>query len=143
MPKILLIPLITAACCQGLKLLLVAFRLKRFPWNRIDAYGGMPSTHTAMVVSLVTVIIMSEGMRSPLVAIAVVFSLIVVRDAIGFRRYLGWHSEALNHIMKHDLPNHQKTFRQFTEQVGHTPLQAFVGGLLGLAISWLLFGLIP
>lgn len=143
MPKLLLIPLLAAGICQAIKLVIIGIRTRRIPWKAIDAYGGMPSTHTAMVVSLVTVLGFDENFDSALFAIAIIFSLIIIRDAIGFRRYLGWHSEALNHLIRYETPERQKVFRQYSEQVGHTPLQAFVGALIGFIASWILFRLLP
>ena len=72
---------------------------------------------------------------TPATGVAIVLAAIVVRDAVGFRRLLGVHSEAINHIMEGLHPSKKKHFPHLTESIGHSPAEAIVGGLAGLAIS--------
>lgn len=133
-PKILIIPLIVGFLAQVSKLLWEAPR-GRMSWHSLNTYGGMPSTHTAIAISLVTVIGFAEGFMSASFAIAVIVSILVIRDAIGFRRYLGGHSQALNLIVQ-ELPERERSrFRYYREQLGHTPLEAFLGAVLGFSLS--------
>lgn len=142
MPTLLIIPLLAAAFSQTLKLMFEFGRTGKLSWRSIDSYGGMPSTHTSLVVSLLTVIGFAEGVASAHFAIATIFALIVVRDAIGIRRYLGWHSKALNQLVG-DLPKgEQHNFIHFREKMGHTPLEAFVGAVTGFAVSAIFYPLL-
>lgn len=135
MLPLLIIPLLAAGFSQTIKLTFEFVRTARLSWRSLDSYGGMPSAHTAMVISLMTVIGLSDGVASAHFAIASIFALIVIRDAIGIRRYLGWHSKALNQLVK-DLPkSEQGQFVHFREKMGHTPLEAFVGAIIGFAVS--------
>lgn len=57
--------------------------------NIVTSTGGMPSSHSAAVSSLITSLIFVYGFRSPYVAIATVFGVIVMFDSMGVRRQSG------------------------------------------------------
>lgn len=142
-PKLLLIPIITVGLTQILKFIIEAFR-HELRWSSLLEYGGMPSAHTSFVVSLTAVVGLHEGFNSAAFAIAVVFSLLIIRDAIGLRQFLSLHGRVLNMLIK-DLPDEMepKYPPRLVERVGHTPLQAFVGGCIGLIMGMVLYHLIP
>jgi acid phosphatase family membrane protein YuiD len=138
-PTLLIIPLIVGIITQGLK---IVWRLSSEPFSirRIHYYGGMPSAHTAMTTSLLAVLGFSEGFDSPAFAVAAVFGILVVRDAIGFRRTIGKQSRALNALMRRQpQPSRDEQHRPFHENLGHTPLEAFMGALIGFCISSVLY----
>lgn len=130
---------------QILKVFTGIFREKKF--NVAEMFfgtGGMPSAHTAAVVSMAVACGLSEGVGSPIFALAILLTLIVMRDATGVRRETGEQAKVLNRIVK-DLfasTEHEDINRNFKELVGHTPLQVFVGALVGLIVPFLM-GLIP
>lgn len=142
-PKLLLIPIFAVAITQVLKFIIEAVRYE-LRWATLLEYGGMPSAHTAFVVALDTVIWKQEGWTSPAFAVAAVFSLLIIRDAIGLRQVLGLHGRTLNMLIK-ELPDseEQKFPQRLLERLGHTPLQAFIGGLIGLTIGLALYDLMP
>jgi len=138
MYSILVFPLISGLIAQISKLI---FRTngKKLHLENILSYSGMPSGHTAMVISLATIIGLEQGLDSPLFALSLIFALIVIRDAVGIRRYLGQHGATLNTLVK-DLDEDEmldKSYPLLLERIGHTPLQAIVGGLIGFFVSWL------
>ena len=137
-PKLLLIPIITGVITQLAKLIWQT-SADSFSLRKIHFYGGMPSAHTAISSSLITVVGLQEGLSSPAFAIATVFGILVIRDAIGFRRYIGGHSRALNLIVRHLPKEDQRKFDGYREQLGHTPLEAFVGAIIGVALSSVLY----
>jgi len=70
-----------------------------------------------------------------------VFMTIVITDAIGLRNYLGQHGKTLNVLVK-DLKEDDfldNSYPKQLEQIGHTPLQVLIGGLIGAAVSVLGF----
>lgn len=142
-PKLLIIPLIAGVGTQVIKFLLQAMR-GELRWSTLQEYGGMPSAHTAFVVSLTTVVGLHDGWRSTSFAISTIFSLLIVRDAIGFRQFLGQHGKILN-ILIRELPrrDESRTPIQLVERLGHTPLQAIVGGVIGLVAGLLLYQWLP
>ena len=130
---------------QILKVFTGIFRTKSF--NVVELLfgtGGMPSSHTAAVCALAVACGMTCGLSSPIFALAVLFAVVVMRDATGVRREAGEQAKVLNRIMR-DLfssTDSQDIDRNLKELIGHTPLQVFVGALVGVAVS-LLMGLIP
>jgi len=134
-------PVISFCLAQGTKVLLKTKRQKKLKWRDIFAYSDMPSGHTATVVSLSTIIALELGLYSPEFALALVFMTIVITDAIGLRNYLGQHGKTLNVLVK-DLKEDDfldNSYPKQLEQIGHTPLQVLIGGLIGAAVSVLGF----
>jgi uncharacterized protein len=112
---------------------------QKFGFKNILAYSGMPSGHSALVISLVTIIWLKDGLFSPLFAVSFVLAMIVIRDAIGLRRYLGEHSHLFNELIK-DLKEEpdkplDRNYPHLLERIGHTPAQVIVGGLIGFLVS--------
>jgi hypothetical protein len=138
-PYLILIPLVAVGVTQLLKFIIAASR-GQWRWSVLLEYGGMPSAHTAFVISLTTVVGLSSGYKSAAFAIAAVFAIIIIRDAIGLRQFLSEHGRILNMLIK-DLPDDQETKypTHVTEHLGHTPLQATVGGIIGFVIAWSMY----
>jgi acid phosphatase family membrane protein YuiD len=135
-PHILLLPIIAGAIAQSIKLF-TQQEGKKLALKNILAYSGMPSGHSAMVVSLTTIIGLEEGISNPLFAISVIIAIVVIRDALGIRRYLGQHGSILNILVK-DLKEDQlldESYPHLLEKVGHTPTQVLVGITLGFVVS--------
>lgn len=137
MYTILILPLISGLIAQLIKLLLKSNKQK-FGFKNLLAYSGMPSGHSAMVVSLVAIIGLKIGFDSPLFAVSTIFALIVIRDALGIRKYLGEHGKTLNILVK-DLSNDKildEKYPHLLEKIGHTPAQVLAGSAIGLVISF-------
>ncbi len=100
----------------------------RIPWWRITQCGGMPSAHAAVAAALTTSLGLERGWTSGLFQIAAVLGGIVVYDAVSLRRIVGEHTRVLKERF------HEATDNSFlwAETVGHTPLEASVGLLLGV-----------
>jgi len=136
MYNILLLPIIAGLIAQIAKL---AFKTngQKLSFKNIASYAGMPSGHSAMVISLATIIGLEQGLSSPLFSLSVIFAIIVIRDAIGLRRYLGQHGQTLNALVK-DLDEDEmldKSYPLLLEKIGHTPAQVLAGGLVGFFVS--------
>ena len=111
---------------QMLKIVLAAlFNRKALQLRLLVASGNMPSGHTATVVALTTAIALHDGIRSPLFAISLIFSLLVMYDAMMVRRAVGEYGTALRDILKQNV----------TVMLGHRPLEVAVGGLLGFVVA--------
>lgn len=138
-PKLLIIPLAAGLFTQVVKFILQAAK-GELRWSTLQEYGGMPSAHTAFVIALDTVVWRSEGWASADFAIAFIFSLLIIRDAIGLRQFLGQHARILNLLVKELPDEEEKKFpNKMVERLGHTPWQAFVGGLIGLGVALALY----
>lgn len=136
MSQILLLPLIAGAIAQIIKFF-IGSNEQKISFKNLMAYSGMPSGHSAIVIALATIIALQEGWQSPLFAISVILAIIVIRDALGIRRYLGEHGRVLNVLVK-DLRDDQvldEKYPRLLERVGHTPAQVFAGALIGFFAS--------
>ncbi|HDQ22689.1 MAG TPA: divergent PAP2 family protein [Candidatus Uhrbacteria bacterium] len=135
--KIVIVPFLALIIAQIIKVILDA-RKGEFSWGNLNRYGGMPSSHSAMVAALCVEIGMATGFNSAYFAIALAFSFLIVRDAVGLRRNLGKHGKILNMLIK-DLPDYKENKYPFLEErLGHTYWQALVGILLGIIIALLI-----
>lgn len=140
MYQILITSLVAGMTAQTSKLFIKSNRLK-FNWRSISSYSGMPSSHAAFVVSLTTIVGLTQGFASPLFAVSLIFSLLVIRDALGIRRYLGQHGEIINTLIK-DLKEDRmldEVYPKLLEKIGHTPTQIIAGTLIGIFISLISF----
>ena len=129
MNKIILSLLFAGFGAQLIKLIWLWFKHKTLTWRDLVVTGGMPSSHSAFVVSLATSIYLEEGLTTTF-AISLVLAMIVLRDAFGVRRTAGEEGSVINLIIKRLK---MKTETHFA--LGHTPLQVLVGALIGLVVS--------
>ncbi|MCL1930673.1 MAG: divergent PAP2 family protein [Treponema sp.] len=97
--------------------------------------GGMPSSHAAVVSSLVTSVGIVEGITSNLFVFSFWFALVVLRDAMGVRRSAGLMAKALNDLGKQASEKTGLDFRLVKEIQGHTPFEVVVGSLWGVSIA--------
>lgn len=134
----LLIPLIVAIIIQAIKGTIDVAK-GRFTWKNFSGYGGMPSGHTALVVSLATTVGLVVGFTSAIFAMTVILTILIVRDALGFRQYMADHSRAINELIK-DLPDElEYKYKIQEERIGHTPAEVTVGAVLAVILSYLLY----
>ena len=136
--RVLIIPITTWVISQGLKIVFMLAQRKPLDLRYLIS-GGMPSSHSAVVCALATTIALTQGLGSATFAIAAILALIVITDAVGVRRSVGQQSAALNRIMQELRLRRPVTElgRDLKEFIGHTQFQVLIGGLLGIAISWL------
>jgi len=113
---------------------------RRLNLSYITASGGMPSSHSALVVGLATAIARLDGMQSTSFALAAVLAGVVMYDAAGVRLAVSKQARILN-LMLEDF-FHERGFseQRLHELIGHTPVQVFAGALIGI-IFGLLFTL--
>jgi hypothetical protein len=129
------LPLSVAFGVQLYKLLANWVQTGRLRWSILAQAGGMPSSHSAMVSSLVTTIGYQNGLDSPLFAIAAVLAVIVMYDARGVRQESGKQARVLNELLRTVFSGHPITDAELKELVGHTTLQVLVGCMIGILYS--------
>jgi acid phosphatase family membrane protein YuiD len=114
---------------------------RKFQSELFFSTGGMPSSHSAMVVALTTSIFISEGMNSLAFAISVTFSLIIMHDAMGIRRAAGKQAEVINEWSRILTQLHEDgefTPENLKTMLGHSFVQV-VGGMIVGFITGVLF----
>lgn len=123
---LLLAVVLAAAIGQGIKMLMLALTHQPIAWKDFVTTGGMPSSHSAIMVALTTSILITEGASNLFVACLVITG-IVIRDALGVRRTAGEEGNIITQITKRlkmkTPPLHYA--------LGHTPSQVAVGVLIG------------
>ena len=135
--KYILIPIIAILCAQVLKTIIETISTKKFSLERfLNGAGGMPSTHTTAVVSITTLMYIDYGVTSELFAICLIFSLIVMYDAMGIRYETGKQAEIINILAK--KVKLKEGFALLKEQIGHKPIEVFGGILTGILLTILL-----
>ena len=97
--------------------------------------GGMPSSHTAIVVGLSTAIFLHEGM-STVFWVSLVFAFVVMKDAIGIRWETGQQAKVINKMMK-KLRMGKVVDEELKELLGHTEAQVLGGFIFGVLFSYL------
>lgn len=131
-----LVPMFVAwGLAQILKVPIEYLHTKRWNWALLFQAGGMPSSHTALVTSTAHSIGLHVGFGSPLFALSIAFAAIVIYDATGIRRQAGKHAEIINTMINDLASGHPLKEEQLREVLGHTPLEAAGGLVLGLLIS--------
>ncbi|CAL6432147.1 unnamed protein product [Bathycoccus prasinos] len=111
-------------------------------WGRLVGSGGMPSSHTALVVGLTTAIGLKDALDSSIFALCLVFSLVVMYDATGVRLHAGRQAEVLNQLIVELPRDHPLTdSRPLRDSLGHTPVQVAVGALLGMVVGYAHFNM--
>lgn len=102
---------------------------------KLIGYGGFPSNHTSIVTSVGWLIVLREGLESPVLGVAVALSFIVVLDATSLRIKVGDHAKRLNRLAPHEQP--------LRERIGHTPIEILGGILTGLFTALSIYYLTP
>ncbi len=133
---LLLLPLFAGLIAQCIKFF-VKSNNQKFKFKNLLAYSGMPSGHSAIIISLATIVGLEEGLNSPIFAVSLIVAVIVIRDALGIRRYLGEHGKILNILVK-DLKDDSlldEKYPHLLERIGHTPSQVLAGSSIGFFVS--------
>lgn len=133
--KVFLVTVFAWFVAQALKVLRGVIREKRLNFKWFVGTGGMPSSHVAGATALATSVGLTTGFSSVSFAITLAFAIVVMFDAQGVRRASGKQAEILNR-MAEDIYSHRPVKEdRLIELIGHTPIEVFVGALLGIIIS--------
>lgn len=135
--KILISSVLAWLTAQIIKTVINFLATKEFNPERLFGSGGMPSSHSSTVCALVTSVAVNYGLDTYEFAMAAVFAIIVMYDAMNVRREAGEHAKWINLItttLQPDIPIERK----FKEYLGHTPLQVLMGAILGVVIAFII-----
>ena len=133
--KYIAIPILLWLAIQSFKVAWDLITTKKFNFKRILGAGGMPSSHSAVVTSLATLIGKSEGFNSPMFALSLIFACIVMYDAAGVRRAAGKQAQLLNKIINTPGLSIPQVQERLVEVLGHTPVQVLVGAVIGVVVG--------
>ena len=119
------------AIAQFSKPLIHFVHTRRVNLRYLFTAGGMPSSHSAVVVALATAIGIDSGLSSVAFALAAIFAAVVMYDAAGVRRAVSLQARVLNRMLTEIVEAQQFNEHRVRELIGHTPFEVFVGAMLG------------
>ena len=142
---VLLVPAFAWFVAQLLKLLITAVVNRRFTAERLIGDGGMPSGHSATVMSLAMMCGYTAGFDSTTFGLAMIFAVVVMHDALGVRREAGKQAVSIKKIADmlndHLFSDEGEKGEFYTDTlkvfVGHTRFQVFCGAALGVGMALL------
>ncbi|MBI2332572.1 MAG: divergent PAP2 family protein [Chloroflexi bacterium] len=140
--RVLIAVLAAWLLAQALKIPSEYLRSRRWLWTMFFAAGGMPSSHTALMVSGTLAVGLYHGFDNPIFGIAVAATMIIAHDAAGVRRQAGKHAERINVLFDELLHGHMWSEDDLKEVIGHTPLEVIGGiifGLLVATVQWMIW----
>jgi uncharacterized protein len=141
--RVLIAGLLAWGVAQLIKVPLEYIYTRRWNWSLLFNAGGMPSSHSALVAAIAYSTGVHSGFGSSDFALAFALAMIVIYDATGIRRQAGKHAEIINAMINDLASGHPLREEQLREVLGHTPLEALGGMLLGLVIAhlcWIVLG---
>ena len=140
--SVIIVPCVAWLIAQLLKTIISSIVNREVDWRRLIGDGGMPSAHSATVMSLAIVVGDAAGYGGALFGLALMFAIVVMHDASGVRRETGKQAESIlkmadvitNYFAESDI--NLKT-EKLKVLVGHTPLQVTLGAVLGAVVAFL------
>lgn len=146
----LLAALLGIVLAQFIKIPVTYFLTRKLDWKLMTSTGSMPSSHSAAVTSLTTAIAFEHGLDSTLFAVSAIFAVIVMFDATGIRYQAGQQAVIINQ-MRIDFQtfvqeakgwqqkDEEQKIQELKTLLGHKPSEVFVGALLGVFISVIIY----
>ena len=134
--EIILVPIVAWLTAQVFKIIIHALVERELRIERLFGDGGMPSAHSATVVSLVVMCGWGAGFSSAVFAVSMIVSIIVMHDATGVRQEAGKHAKTIKQMAEiingmFAGENEEVRTAKLKEFIGHTPMQVVMGGILG------------
>ena len=145
---ILVISLFAMMSCQIAKFVIYSIKYKKIMWYYLISTGGFPSSHSsfcvALCVSLGCFQFEQLGGLDWSFPVAVVFSMIVLHDAMGVRLEASKHAKILNNLTS-EMSYEEKLELGFghkgslKEMLGHRAIEVLGGIVIGAIIGMLGF----
>lgn len=110
----------------------------RFNFRWLFDTGGMPSSHSASVAALATVVGLYYGFGSVPFLMSFIFAVITMFDAAGVRRSVGRQAAILNKMIEDLYEKRQVPETRVKELLGHTPFEVLAGALVGIFLAFVL-----
>ena len=129
------VPILTWFSIQTFKVIWDLITTKKFNFKRILGAGGMPSSHSAVVMTITILIGKELGFDSPIFALSSIVAFVVMYDAAGVRRAAGKQATILNKIVNTPGLSGVEVQEKLVEVLGHTPIQVVVGAVIGIIVG--------
>ena len=133
--KYIYVPFLLWLFIQAFKVIYDLITTKKFNFKRIIGAGGMPSSHSAIVTSIATMIGKYEGVDTSIFGLSFIVACVVMYDACGVRQAAGKQARLLNKIIDTPGLTGVEVSERLVEVLGHTPIQVFVGAMIGIIVG--------
>jgi hypothetical protein len=137
--RVLFFALLWWAIVQFVKVPVYYIRFRKLKFGLWFSAGGMPSSHSSLVCALTTAAGLQDGTHSTLFAICFVLSMIVMYDAAGIRQAASVQARIINRMIDELFEGHPISEERVKELLGHTRFEVFVGALIGILGTLLLW----
>ena len=128
--NIVLVPAIAFVVSVFIKWITIKVTSWKLDFTKTFWSWGMPSSHSALIVSLATAIALKNWIDSDYFAIVLSLALIIIYDAVNIR-YEAWlHAKAINQYLWE---------KKFNESLWHLPSEALVGSIIWVLVALLLY----
>ena len=124
--------LLSCLLAQFFKIVFNFFSTGNIKFGIMFETGGMPSSHSALITGATSGIGFQLGFDSPIFALAIAVSLIVMYDASGVRKSAGIQASEINKLSRKLDPKSEVNLK---ETLGHTKFEVVIGSLLGPLIT--------
>lgn len=135
--KCIYVPVCLWFVVQVLKIIIEYIKTRKINFRRLVGAGGMPSSHSAIVCALASCVGKEYGFGSGIFAVALIFAFVVMYDATGVRRAAGKQASILNKMLETPQMTSIQVQEKLVELLGHTPIQVFVGAILGFVVGYI------
>lgn len=138
--KVLVVPVVAWVISQGLKQVFHLMGRNRRVFSgdtnpKILLSGGMPSAHSAIVVSMAVFLGLQDGLNSSVFGLSVWLAIIVMYDAMMVRYSSGMQGEVLNKL----IMEQGSKLKKLRVAHGHTPVEVLAGSLIGAVVAIVVF----
>ena len=123
------VPFMAWLVAGSTKFMINSIKARQLAFDQIG-YGGLPSTHSAVVTSVAALVAIREGLNHPAFGVAVAVAFVVMLDANSLRGQVGRHAQAINRL------NHGAQEKPLRESMGHTRLEIGAGIVAGIFTAW-------
>lgn len=127
--KIIISFLLAIIISQLIKLGVVFFKTKKLDFSILFSHGGIPSGHAASICAGSSAIYFTDGISNVFI-LSLIVAIFIMYDARGVRYQTQKQAVLLNKMVKN---------ANLKESLGHTNLEVFLGAVLGVIISYLVF----
>ncbi|MFC1640637.1 divergent PAP2 family protein [Patescibacteria group bacterium] len=139
LPYLVIIPAAIGLISQFLKLIIKWTTSYNNDVHNFFSYSGAPSTHASAISALSTVAALEAGIDSVEFAICFIFGVLILRDALGVRNYIGKNVKDINNLVKSLPKEKQEEFQKLDVRVGHSRMEVSSGIVVGIILAWLLY----
>lgn len=143
--KLVVVCFLSMVIAQILKLIFNFFKTKKLDYSLLFSNGGMPSSHTSTVITLVVSIALYQyriqGFLDETFLIALVLAMVVIHDAMNVRLESGKHAKILNQLITDEEERKERygLNKSLKERLGHFPREIIAGAILGTIIAFIGF----